>query len=362
MTKKSNGTDAKLAPLRQKIDKIDDEILGLLDERMQIVREIGAVKLKERAFIYHPKREREIVERLTNLNPQFITSSAINAIYSEIFATSRHLELPERVAYLGPMGSFTHQVAISRFGKISEYLSATNIESIFKLVENKSVKYGVIPIENNSNGIVGESLDFLSKYNVKIIAEANLAIHHSLASNEKLLSNIKKIYSKDVAFGQCREFLKNYSLQNAELIPLDSTAKAAKIASSEKNSAAICSKVAADSFGLPIMFENIQDSNENITRFFIISDFKLPQSGADKTSFCAFINNSDKPGTLANLLNDFSKANINLVKLESRPMRGKKGFSFWFYMELDGHIDDLAVGEIFKAQGEVLKWLGSYPK
>lgn len=358
----NKSTEAKLAPLRAQIDELDNKILGLLDERMKIVREIGALKVKEKAFIYHPKREREIVERLTNLNPQFITPSAINAIYSEIFATSRHLELPERVAYLGPTGSFTHQVAMSRFGKVSEYISATNIESIFKLVENKSVKYGVIPIENNSNGIVGESLDFLSKYDVKIIAEASLAIHHSLASNEKLLSNIKKIYSKDVAFGQCREFLKNYSLQNAELIPLDSTAKAAKVAASEKNSAAICSKVAADSLGLPIMFENIQDSNENITRFFIISDFKLGVSGNDKTSFCAFINNSDKPGTLANLLNDFSKANINLVKLESRPLRHNKGFSFWFYMELEGHIDDSHIAEIFAEKGERLKWLGSYPK
>ena len=358
----NKSTEAKLAPLRAQIDELDNKILGLLDKRMKIVREIGAVKVKEKAFIYHPKREREIVERLTNLNPQFITPSAINAIYSEIFATSRHLELPERVAYLGPTGSFTHQVAMSRFGKVSEYISATNIESIFKLVENKSVKYGVIPIENNSNGIVGESLDFLSKYDVKIIAEASLAIHHSLASNEKLLSNIKKIYSKDVAFGQCREFLKNYSLQNAELIPLDSTAKAAKVAAGEKNSAAICSKVAADSLGLPIMFENIQDSNENITRFFIISDFKLGVSGNDKTSFCAFINNSDKPGTLANLLNDFSKANINLVKLESRPLRHNKGFSFWFYMELEGHIDDSHIAEIFAEKGGRLKWLGSYPK
>ena len=358
----NKSTEAKLAPLRAQIDELDNKILGLLDERMKIVREIGAVKVKEKAFICHPKREREIVERLTNLNPKFITPSAINAIYSEIFATSRHLELPERVAYLGPTGSFTHQVAMSRFGKVSEYISATNIESIFKLVENKSVKYGVIPIENNSNGIVGESLDFLSKYDVKIIAEASLAIHHSLASNEKLLSNIKKIYSKDVAFGQCREFLKNYSLQNVELIPLDSTAKAAKVAASEKNSAAICSKVAADSLGLPIMFENIQDSNENITRFFIISDFKLGVSGNDKTSFCAFINNSDKPGTLANLLNDFSKANINLVKLESRPLRHNKGFSFWFYMELEGHIDDSHIAEIFAEKGERLKWLGSYPK
>ena len=357
-----NSIDKTLAPLRKEIDKIDNEILKLLDKRMGIVREIGHLKQKSNVFIYHPKRESEILARLANLGAKNITQNAIKAIYNEIFANSRHLELPERVAYLGPLGSFTHQVALMRFGKISEYISANNIESIFKLVENGSVKYGVIPIENNSNGIVGESLDFLSKYSVKIIAEDNLAIHHCLASNEKSLSNISKIYSKDIAFGQCREFLNNYSLQNAELIPLDSTAKAAKVAASEKNSAAICSNAAASEFNLPIMFENIQDNSENITRFFIISDFKLPPSGDDKTSFCAFINNSNKPGTLSKLLNDFNNANINLIKLESRPLKTSRGFNFWFYMELEGHIDDKNVSEIFAQKGKILKWLGSYPK
>ncbi|RAX55167.1 chorismate mutase [Helicobacter sp. 16-1353] len=349
-----------LKNLRKSIDKIDNEILNLLDRRMGIVKEIGKLKLQSNAAIYHPKRENEILNCLMEQNKSNITNSGIEAIYREIFATSRYLELPERVAYLGPIGSFTHQVAVSKFGKISEYISSTNIESIFKSVANKSVKYGVIPIENNSNGIVSESLDFLAKYDVKIIAESNLSIHHSFASNEKLISNIKKIYSKDIAFGQCREFLNNYSLENAELIPLDSTAKAAKIASETPNSAAICSNIAANIYNLPIMFENIQDNNDNITRFFIISDFKTNATNSDKTSLCAFINNSDKPGTLAKLLNDFNTKNINLVKLESRPLHKNKSFSFWFYIELEGHIDNENVSNIFKEKKDKLKWLGSY--
>lgn len=354
--------EAKLAPLREQIDKIDDEILALLDKRMRVVSEVGALKQREKVAIYHPKRENEILRRLCNAGAKHIAQNAIKSIYSEIFASARLLELPERVAYLGPLGSFTHQVALERFGKASEYVSAANIEQIFKLVENGSVKYGVIPIENNSNGIVGESLDFLSTYSAKIIAESALPIHHCLASNEKLLKNIKKIYSKDVAFGQCREFLENYSLQSVELIPLDSTAKAAKVAAHEKNSAAICAKVAADMFELPIMFENIQDNSQNVTRFFIISNFKTPPSGDDKTSFCAFIHNSNKPGTLVKLLNEFESANINLVKLESRPLKLNCGFHFWFYMELEGHIDDAHIAEIFARKGEILKWLGSYAK
>lgn len=349
-----------LKDLRNQIDKIDDEILTLLDKRMGIVKEIGKLKLRSNTAIYHPKRENEIIERLINNQKNNITNKGIEAIYQEIFATSRYLELPERVAYLGPIGSFTHQVAVSKFGRVSEYISSINIESIFKSVENKSVKYGVIPIENNSNGIVSESLDYLAKYDVKIVAESNLSIHHSFASNEKLITNVKKIYSKDIAFGQCREFLNNYSLQDVELIPLDSTAKAAKIASETPNSAAICSSIAANLFNLPIMFENIQDNDNNITRFFIISDFKTNVTNNDKTSICAFINNSDKPGTLAKLLNDFNKKNINLVKLESRPLHKSKSFSFWFYIEFEGHIDDKNVYDIFNEKKDKLKWLGSY--
>lgn len=349
-----------LNSLRVEIDKIDNELLKLLDKRMGFVKEVGKLKIRSNAAIYHPKREQEILERLKNSKKTNITNNGIQAIYQEIFATSRYLELPERVAYLGPLGSFTHQIAVCKFGRVSEYISSTNIETIFKAVENKSVKYGVIPIENNSNGIVGESLDFLEKYNVKIVSETNLAIHHSFASNEKLISNIKKIYSKDIAFGQCREFLNTYSLENVELIPLDSTAKAAKIVANEPNSAAICSNIAANIFNLPIMFENIQDNNNNITRFFIISDFKTSPTNNDKTSICAFINNSDKPGTLANLLNDFNSKNINLVKLESRPFRKNQSFNFWFYIEFEGHIDDLNVAQMFEEKKYKLKWLGSY--
>lgn len=348
--------------LRKNIDKIDDEILNLLDKRMGIVKEIGQLKLKSNVAIYHPKREKEIIYRLIGQNKTNITQKGIEAIYQEIFATSRFLELPQRVAFLGPIGSFTHQVAVEKFGKLSEYISSNNIESIFKSVANGSVKYGVIPIENNSNGIVGESLDYLAKYDVKIVAEANLSIHHSFASNEKLISNIKKVFSKDIAFGQCRDFLNNYSLQNVELIPLDSTAKAAKTASITPNSAAICSNIAAKICNLPIMFEDIEDSSENTTRFFIISDFKTNSTNNDKTSLCAFINNSDKPGTLAKLLYEFNKKNINLIKLESRPLHKNKGFSFWFYIEFEGHIDDCNIKEIFELKKNKLKWLGSYTK
>lgn len=351
-----------LKELRKEIDEIDDEILKLLDKRMKVVKEVGKVKLKSNVAIYHPKREKEILHRLIKQNKTNITPKGIESIYQEIFATSRFLELPERVAFLGPIGSFTHQVAVSKFGKVSEYISSKNIESIFKAVANGSVKYGVIPIENNSNGIVSESLDYLAKYDVKIVAEANLAIHHSFASNEKLISNIKKVFSKDIAFGQCREFLNNYSLQNIELIPLDSTAKAAKVAMETPNSAAICSNIAAKICNLPIMFENIEDSSNNTTRFFIISDFKTTPTNNDKTSICAFINNSDKPGTLAKLLYEFDQKNINLVKLESRPLHKNKGFSFWFYIEFEGHIDDENIKEIFNLKKDKLRWLGSYTK
>lgn len=352
----------KLGELRQKIDALDDKIARLLDERMAVVRQVGELKTKNNAAIYHPKREGEILARLSESNLENIAPEALRAIYGEIFAASRHLEAAQRVAFLGPAGSFSHQVAAQKFGQTSEYISCQNIEGIFKLVAAKNAKYGIVPIENNSNGIVSESLDFLASYEVKIIAEASLAVHFCLASHEKSLENIQKIYSKDIAFGQCRGFLGHYSLQNAELIPLDSTAKAANLAAAEPQSAAICASIAANIAKVPILFENIQDHENNVTRFFVISDFCPEPSGADKTSICAFINNSDKPGTLARLLNDFNAKNINLVKLESRPLRGGRDFSFWFYIEFEGHIEDQNVRAILEEKKDKLKWLGSYAR
>jgi len=235
----------------------------------------------------------------------------------------------------------------------------SSIDAVFKAVETKRAKYGVVPIENSIDGVVGQTLDLLGNSRLLIVSELYMPIHHTFASLEEDISKIKKIYSKDIAFGQCRNFLNEHGFEDIELIPVESTAKAAKIASKEKQSAAICSHIAAKLYNLPIVFENIEDMHTNKTRFIIISDFKNEKSSSDKTSILAKL--KDKPGALVEFLEDFNKENINLTKIESRPAADKK-FTYWFYIDFEGHIDDERVKKVLKRHKGEIKWLGSYVK
>ncbi|PAF52056.1 prephenate dehydratase [Helicobacter sp. 13S00477-4] len=347
---------------RDKIDIIDNKIFDLLNERLGIVAEIGKEKINSNQSIYRPERENEIIARLAKKESKYLNIKAIEAIYQEIFAISRNLELPEKVAYLGPLGSYTHQAAEERFGAMSEYLPMTNIFSVFKAVELNQAKYGVIPLENNTNGMVGDTIDLLASSELKIIAEIILPIHHSFATNCEYLKDIKRIYSKDIAFGQCNQFIESHQLQDIERIPVDSTAKAAQFAAKDKNSAAICSKIAGKLYHLPIMFENIEDSNKNKTRFVIISDFINHPSGKDKTSVFANLKDFNKPGILLELLKDFNQRGISLTKIDSRPIKTKSDFSFGFYIDFEGHRNDEMIEELFSLRKDELKWLGSYVK
>ncbi len=354
-----------LEECRIAIDEIDNELLKLLNKRMKVVERVGEIKKDTGGAIYRPEREKAIIDRLTKLNEQeggLLNQSAIEAIYLEIFAVSRNLELPERIAYLGPEGSFTHQAAESRFGAMSDYLSLGSIASVFKTLEAGRAKFGVVPIENSRDGIVGETLDLLAKSSVKIVAELYMPIHMSFATKEEKLENIKKIYSKDKGFGQCREFLNEHGFNNVELIPVESTAKAAILAAKEPNSAAICSHIAAKLYGVPTMFENIEDAVDNTTRFIILSDFKNGISGEDKTSILVRLKDAVEAGSLVHFLQDFDEEKINLSKIESRPSRDKGGFGYWFYIDFYGHIDEEKVQKIIQKHKDEVTWLGSYVK
>jgi len=349
-----------LKSLRDKIDSIDNQMLGLLNERMEIVKAVGEYKQKSGGAIYRPEREVEIIERINGMNKGLLTKSAIEAIYLEIFAVARNLELPEKVAYLGPEGSFTHQAAESRFGAMSDYLPMNSIRAVFKSLEGKRAKYGVVPIENSRDGIVGETLDYLGESDLKIVAELTIPIHLAFASECEKLGDIKRIYSKDKGFGQCRSFLIEHGLEEVERIPVESTAKAAKMARKDPESAAICSHIAAKLYNLPTMFENIEDVHTNKTRFIILSDFKNQKGNDDKTSILAKLEN--KPGSLVKFLNRFNDNGINLIKIESRPSMDNDDFSSWFYIDFDGHYDDANVQKVLTSHAKEIKWLGSYVK
>ena len=345
-----------LDELRENIDRIDDTLLKLLNERMEYVHNVGELKNTTGAPIYRPEREQAILNRLKAQNDGRLTDSAIDALFLELFAVARNLELPERVAYLGPEATFTHQAAESRFGAMSAYLSVGSIKGVFREVVSGKAKFGVIPIENNSNGIVSDTIQCLSQYDLKIIAEVVVEIHHVLASAADDIRQIKKIYSKDIAFGQCSKFLEDFGLDEVEQVPVESTAKAAKLAAKEPHSAAICAGVAAKMYNLPILFENIEDDGENKTRFFIVSDFDNAPSGNDKTSILVKLPNT--PGALVEFLNDFEKAHINLTKIKSHIVEGDSVF----FLEFNGHREDEKIHRIFEKHSASIKLLGSYVK
>ncbi len=350
----------KLKELRKQIDKIDNEILTLLNNRMKIVKKVGELKNNINAPVYRPERENQIIKRLVKLsNTQkgILKKEEIEAIFLEIFSISRALERKERIAFLGPIGTYTHQAAEFKFGANAKYLPLLNIEAVFKAVANKEAKYGVVPIENNTEGVVGITLDSLKKYGVKIVAEICLDIHHSFASLQDDVTKIQRIYSHPQGYNQCLNFLETHNLLDVEFIPTQSTAKAAELASKDEFGGAICSKIAAKINNVPLLFEKIEDNLANRTRFIIISDFKTNPSGNDKTSVIA--KTSHKTGALFELLKNFKEKNINLLKIESRPNKDDT-FNTWFYIDFEGHIDDKKVKDIIEK--EQMIWLGSYLK
>jgi len=352
-----------LNSLRGKIDTIDDSILELLVERMNIVDEIGALKRNQNSVIYHPDREKDIIDRLASKYTGKLTRNAIEAIYLEIFGVSRNLELPELISFLGPEGSFTHQAAESRFGAIAEYISLPSIKSVFESVETGRAKYGVVPIENNQEGMVKETMDYLHATNLYIISEIIIHVNFCIATKENNLSQVNRIYSKDIAFNQCKGFLSDYFGQKEGdfFVEIDSTSKAAKLASQEPNAAALCSHIAAKIYNLPILFDNIQDNEANQTRFYILSKNKnLKKTPKDKTTIAVKLRNDDKPGALVALLKKFEEQNINLLKIESRPQKDTNEFKFWFFIDIEGNILDSPIETIIQAQEEEIKFLGSY--
>jgi len=345
-----------LDELRVKIDSIDDQLLKLYNQRMEYVHKVGELKNTTGAPIYRPEREQAILNRLKKQNDGKLTDIAIDALFLEMFAVARNLERPEAIAYLGPEASFTHQAAESKFGAMSAYLAINSITGVFREVHRGAAKFGVIPIENSSNGIVSETINCLKEYNLKIIAEVFIEVHHTLASKCDSVKDIKKIYSRDIAFNQCHRFLEDCGLDEVELIPVDSTAKAAKLAMEEDNTAAICSDVASKMYNLPSLFQNIEDRDDNKTRFFIISNFENLQSGDDKTSM--LVNLPNKPGSLVEFLNDFERCEVNLTKIKSHIVEGVS----IFFIEFNGHVKDLHITDIMKRHKESIKILGSYVK
>ena len=350
-----------LTKLRKKVDRLDKQILKLLNERAKLSLTIGRAKSKSSASIYVPDREKEIYKRLISNNKGPLSNESLKAIYREIMSGSLSLEKPLKITYLGPPCTFTHLAALKKFGSSVEYVACNSITDIFVEVERNRSDYGVTPIENSIEGAVNHTLDMLIDSPLNICAEIYLEISHNLLSKVSDIKEIKRVYSNPQVFGQCRLWLES-NMPNVELKEVSSTAKATEIASKEKNSAAIGTLPAARRYGLRVLAKAIEDVSGNTTRFLVVGRTLAKTTGDDKTSIMLSV--KDKIGALHDTLTPFKKNKINLTKIESRPSK-KRPWEYYFFVDLEGHYSDKKVKKAFvelKKECLYLKTLGSYPK
>jgi len=350
----------ELKNLRIAIDSIDSKVLKLLNERAKVTLEIGKIKSARKESIYVPNRESEVYKRLAHNNKGPLSNAAIQAIYREVMSSALNLEKPLTIAYLGPEYTFTHLASLKKFGSMVDYSSCNTITAVFDEVAKGRADYGVVPIENSVEGAVNHTLDMFIDADLKICSEIYLEISHSLLSKESNRKSIKKVYSKDQVFGQCRLWLEE-QMPNVALIEVSSTARAAEIAAKEKSAACIASELAADKYHLKIINRSIEDNAHNVTRFLVIGRTEAKQTKKDKTSVMFSL--KDRIGALHDILIPFKNYGINLTKIESRPSK-VKAWKYYFFVDMEGHHLDKKVSKALdklKKSTTYLKILGSYP-
>src|SRR5205823_6907007 len=354
--------DQSLQTPRKEIDKIDDEIVRLLNERAQYVIKIGKLKKASdtQANLHTPAREAEIMERLCKVNPGPFPNDALRAVYREIMSGSLALEGPVKVAYLGPRATFTHLACIRKFGSSAQYVPQTSIKDVFDEVERGRSDFGVVPIENSPEGVVNHTLDMFIDSNLLIYGEVQQEVSHHLLSKADSLGAIKKIYSHPHAIAQCRNWLET-TLPGVPVSEVHSTARAAEIAAEDPTTAAIASELAGQLYGLKVLKARIEDNINNYTRFLVLSQKPAEPTGKDKTSIMLSV--KDKVGALYELLRPFASSGVNLTKIESRPSR-RKAWEYIFFIDCEGHVDEDRVKKALtelKSRCLFLKILGSYP-
>ena len=351
---------SELKDLRKKIDDIDQDILRLLNKRAEIAVEIGKTKLSKHLRIHSPVREREVLTRLRENNPGPFPNEAVRLIYEEILSASLALQQPLQVAYLGPSATFTHLAASRQFGSSTDYLPVSTIREVFEAVTRGKAQYGVVPIENSTEGVVNYTLDMFIDSDLKIAFEIMLPITHNLLSKSGKKSEIKKIYSHPQARAQCRNWL-DRNFTGIPIVEELSTAAAAKRVSRDTTSAAVASELAASVYNLKFVEKGIEDNKTNYTRFLVIARESPGKTGNDKTSIMCSV--KDKPGALYLILRPFARHKINLTKIESRPSR-RKAWEYIFFVDMEGHLEDRGVRKAIndvKKECLFLKVLGSYP-
>jgi chorismate mutase/prephenate dehydratase len=344
---------------RKAIDKLDTQVVKLLNERTKHVLAIGEMKRKAGEEIYAPHRERAVLQRISRRNPGPLTNESLRAIYREIMSSALVLQKTLTVAYLGPEATFTHQAAIRRFGASLRYLPQKTIADVFTEVSKNRADYGVVPVENSTEGVVTHTLDMFVDSDLQIVAQIVLPVQHCLLAGCPR-SQIRKLYAHPQALGQCRAWVQA-NLPHVEIIETSSNARSAELAAREKWAAAIAGVLAAERYDVPVLDYDIQDSVVNVTRFLVLGRQCSPPTGDDRTSL--MFSTVDRAGALYHALAPFRRCRINMTKIESRPSK-RKAWEYFFFVDCEGHMEDRRLAKAIALLGvhcSYVKVLGSYP-
>jgi chorismate mutase/prephenate dehydratase len=347
-----------LQAIRRKIDALDARVVKLLSARAKIALQVG--RLKNGAMVYRPEREAQVLRRVSELNAGPLPAASVRRIYSEIMSACRALEGKLAVAYLGPQGTFSQEAAIRHFGNSIGTRSCASIDEVFRQVETATTGYGVVPVENSTEGAIGRTLDLLLTTPARVCGEIMLPVQQCLMSKAKDLKNIQKVYSHAQSLGQCQRWLARH-LPGVTQVAVVSNAEAALLATRDAKSAALASKTAAELYQLNLLARNVQDESRNITRFLVLAREDVGPSGRDKSSL--ILSTRNVPGAIQRLLTPLAKNGVSMTRLESRPARTGR-WEYVFYVDIEGHAQDAPVARalaVIERQASFVKFLGSYP-
>lgn len=354
----------ELLKIRDRIDAIDDEVLQLLSKRAACAEEVAEIKREsgeKNLWFYRPEREAQILNRMSADNKGPLANERITAIYREIISSCLALEQNIKVAFLGPKGTFSQQASNKHFGHAVDTVPMGSIKQVFTEVENGSVDYGVVPIENSTEGVVSYTLDVFMNSPLKISGEVSLRIHQNLLTLNENWQDVKTVYSHQQSLAQCRQWMEK-NLPNAVQVPVSSNTEAAKRALEDPSSAAIAGELAAEIYGLSIAKKRIEDNTNNTTRFLVVGKQDVPPSGEDKTTL--MISAKNKSGALFHLLAPLAEHGLDMTRIESRPSQ-HANWEYYFFMDIDGHKDEPNVEKALEElshESQLIRVLGSYPK
>lgn len=351
----------RLEPLRKKIDAIDQTLIELLTERAQVALEVGHIKQEFGSVVYRPEREQQVLDKVATKNPGPLTTRGVTAIWREIMSACRAIEADTKIAYLGPQGTFSEEATLAFFGQSVDLYPVASLDDIFRSVETGQSQYGVVPIENSSEGAISRTLDLLLESGLLITGEISIPICHSLMSQSGNLQQITHVLAHPQALAQCQNWLTQHAPQlHREAV--SSNAQAALDASTNPQFAAIASASAANTYGLKVVQESVQDDAHNRTRFIVIGHHIASPTGKDQTSLILSVKN--EAGAVYKLLEPFAKHGVSMTRIESRPAR-KGTWEYHFYVDIEGHQDDPQVRVALEALQNITafyKCTGSYPK